>query len=218
MPSLRQLLTDHPTLLLIDSSSARVQTGLWTKGDLASVRWQISDTEASTGVFDCVERLLKENCLTIAEVGAFVFCEGPGSVLGIRTASVALRSWNVVNPQAKIYSYQSLDTVARFLNHPELSIIADARRDTWHVAQLQKTLRRVPSAELAGELVMPAHFRHWTPLPAGVTTTDYDLPAMLTALADADLFSATDAPDAFSHEEPSYVTWSPQIHQAPRAL
>ena len=35
------------------------------------------------------------------------------------------------------------------------------------------------------------------------------------AFIDADLFRATDAPDAFLHEEPSYATWTPQIHRAP---
>ena len=32
---------------------------------------------------------------------------------------------------------------------------------------------------------------------------------------DLDLFRPTDAPDAFLHEEPSYATWTPQIHRAP---
>ncbi len=214
MPSLRQLLADHPTLLLIDSASARVQAGLWTPGDAAPI-WQHSDTEAGTGIFACVEALLKQAGRRIAEVDAFVFCEGPGSVLGIRTAAVALRTWRVMNPSAATYSYQSLDLVARSLGRPELSVIADARRDTWHVAQLGQALRRVPSAELAGECVMPAHFRHWTPLPPALGSTHYDVATLLGALPDADVFRAVTEPDAFSHEEPSYVTWTPQIHQAP---
>ncbi len=213
MSSLRQLLAAHPTLLLIDSTSTRIQVGLWTAG-AASV-WQHSDTEAGSGVFACVEALLAQAGRRIAEVDAFVFCEGPGSVLGIRTAAVALRTWQVINPNAATYTYQSLDLVARDLGRPELSVIADARRDTWHVAQLGQTLRRVPSAELAGELVMPEFFRHWTPLPAGMGSTRYDVAALLENLPDADLFRAVTEPDAFSHEEPSYVTWTPQIHQAP---
>ncbi len=221
MSSLRQLLAEHPTLLLIDSASARVQVGLWTKGDALPPRWRASDTEAGTGVFACVEALLNENGLCIADVNAFVFCEGPGSVLGIRTAAVALRAWRVISSAAvtATYSYQSLELVARSLNRPEVNVIADARRDTWHVVQVGAPLKRVPSAELSGELVMPEHFRHWTPLPAGLTTTSYDLATLLPALPDADLFRAVTEPDAFMHEDPSYVTWTPQVHQAPpRAL
>ena len=73
----------------------------------------------------------------------------------------------------------------------------------------------MPTAELAGELVMPEGFRHWTPLPAGVTSTPYVLADLLPRVADADLFRPTAAPDAFLHEEPAYATWTPQIHRAP---
>jgi tRNA threonylcarbamoyladenosine biosynthesis protein TsaB len=217
MPSIRQLLAEHPVLLLIDTASARVQVGLWTAGETQPPRWVVSETEASTGLFDCVDAVLREAGLRIADIGTFVFCEGPGSVLGIRTAAVALRAWCVIQPKAVVYSFQSLDLVARGLNRPEVNVIADARRDSWHVMQLGQSLRRVPPSELCGEFVMPAHFRHWSALPAGIGTTGYDVAELLTALPDADLFRASNEPDAFSHEEPSYVTWTPQIHQAPRA-
>lgn len=217
MPSLRQLLAEHPVLLLIDTASARVQVGLWTAGEAQPPRWLVSDTEASTGLFACVDSVLRESGLRIADVGTFVFCEGPGSVLGIRTAAVALRAWRVIQPKAFTCGFQSLDLITRALNRPEVSVIADARRDTWHVARLGSPLRRMTAAELSGELVMPEHFRHWTALPSGVGTTGYDVAALLAALPDADVFHTAAEPDAFMHEDPSYVTWTPQIHQAPRA-
>ena len=67
----------------------------------------------------------------------------------------------------------------------------------------------------AGELVTPENFRHWTPLPAEVRRVPYSLEALLPRVAGEDLFLPTEAPDAFLHEEPSYVTWTPQIHRAP---
>jgi tRNA threonylcarbamoyladenosine biosynthesis protein TsaB len=213
MPNLRHLLAEHPTLLLIDACSTRVQVGLWHQG---SVSWQIEEAEAGTAVFACTEKLLAERNLTIADLNAYVFCEGPGAVLGIRTSAVALRTWRVLNP-APTYAYQSLTLAATALARPEVHVIADARRDCWHVQQLGKPLRRVPTSELTGECVMPEGFRHWTPLPANLGRTTYDLPALLAwpALFDADLFHASAEPDAFMHEEPSYVTWTPQVHQAP---
>ena len=59
-------------------------------------------------------------------------------------------------------------------------------------------------------------------------TSDFDRPVgffrphALTVLEfprvlDVDLFHETRAPDAFLHEEPSYVTWTPKIHRAPGA-
>ena len=211
MPSLRQLLAAHAPLLLIDASSARVQVGLWT-GATAEPRWQAQDAEAGMGVFAGVETLLTGAGLRIADLKAYVFCEGPGSVLGIRTSAVALRVWRVLNP-APAFSFQSLGLVAAALGDQAARVIADARRDSWHVAQLGAPLRRVPTAELAGDLVMPEHFRSWTPLPANLHRTPYDLAALLPAVADVDLFQPTDAPDAFLHEEPAYATWTPQVHQ-----
>lgn len=213
MPSLRHLLAEHPTLLLIDSASARVQVGLWHQG---RVSWRTTEAEASAGVFACTENLLAERRLAVSDLDTYVFCEGPGSVLGIRTAAVALRTWRVLNP-APAYAYQSLAVAAHALARPGVNVIADARRDSWHILRLGETLRRVPTAELNGECVMPEGFRHWTPLPPALGRTTYDLAEIFARpeLLDADLFHASQEPDAFMHEEPSYVTWTPRVHQAP---
>lgn len=135
-------------------------------------------------------------------------------MLGIRTAAMAIRTWNVLSLRP-VFAYQSLAVVAHALGNPEVSVIADARRESWHTFRRGGKLRRVPAAGLEGELVTPDTFRHWSALPAGVVRVPYALPELLAKIADADLFRATDEPDAFLHEEPSYVTWTPQIHRAP---
>ena len=208
MPGLRQLLAAHAPLLLLDAASARVQVGgLRTDG---SAEWRTSDEEAGVGIFQCLEKLsLREE-----DAGALVFCDGPGSVLGIRTVAMAIRTWCVLKPRP-VFAFSSLSVVAHALGRADVSVIADARRDAWHCYQIGGELRRVPAADLSGELVMPEHFRHWSPLPAGVSRVPYSLEEILPKVADVDLFRATDAPDAFLHEEPSYVTWTPQIHRAP---
>jgi tRNA threonylcarbamoyladenosine biosynthesis protein TsaB len=207
MPSLRQLRAHYASLLLIDAASSVVQVGLLTT-DVD--RWETSNEEAGVGVFQGIERL----GVDVSSVAAFVFCEGPGSLLGIRTAAMALRTWNVIALRP-VFSFQSLAVVAQALGDPELTVIADARRESWHAFRLGEKLQRVPAAELTGQLATPAHFRNWSALPAGVEITPYSLRELLPKIAGADLFRATEAPDAFLHEEPSYVTWTPQIHRAP---
>jgi tRNA threonylcarbamoyladenosine biosynthesis protein TsaB len=96
-----------------------------------------------------------------------------------------------------------------------VGVIADARRESWHHYQIGHGLRRLPAAELSGELVMPRHFRHWSTLPPGVQEVPYSLAELLPKIWDANVLRATDAPDAFLHEEPSYVKWTPQVHRAP---
>ena len=208
MPTLRQLLAAHAPVLLIDAASSRVQVGLLAADGTGD--WATSTEEAGVGVFQCLEQLE----VYPGDVGAFIFCDGPGSVLGTRTVAMALRTWSMLTPRP-MFAYHSLAVVAHALGRPGVQIIADARRDAWHCLTVGETLRRVPTAALSGELMMPEGFRHWTPLPAGVTLTPYSLAALLPQIMDEDLFRATEAPDAFLHEEPSYVTWTPQIHRAP---
>jgi tRNA threonylcarbamoyladenosine biosynthesis protein TsaB len=210
MPSLCQLLDAHHPLLLLDAASARTQIGWFPSRDPAAATWATSDEESGIGVFRCIEQL----GLHLGAARAFVFCEGPGSVLGIRTTAMAVRTWNVLVARP-VFSFCSLAVVAHALGRDDLGVIADARRERWHHFQLGRQLRRAAAADLSGELVTPDHFRHWSPMPAGVTRTSYDLARLLPNIAQANLFQSTHAPDAFLHEEPSYATWAPHIHRAP---
>jgi tRNA threonylcarbamoyladenosine biosynthesis protein TsaB len=207
MPSLNQIRAHFPALV-IDAASAEIQVG-WLRADTPPV-WHTTREEAGTGVFAGVAQLGVDP----GAAGCFVFCDGPGSVLGIRTAAMALRTWHVLRPRP-VFAYSSLALVAHAAGRAETGYIADARRDSWHHYELGRGLRRVPTADLAGPLAMPENFRSWTPLPAGLASVPYRVADLLAQTADADLLRATDAPDAFLHEEPSYVTWTPQIHRAP---
>lgn len=208
MPSLTQLLAAGAPMLLLDAASGQVQVGLL--GVAGGDRWASSIDEAGTAIFRCLERLQFDP----ADVRTFVFCDGPGSILGIRSTAMAVRTWNVLQSRP-VYRYCGLELVAQALRQPGLQVIADARRETWHRFTLGGRLERVATADLAGPLVMPEGFRHWSVLPPNVSTTPYNLPSLLAAAGDADIFTSTDAPDAFLHEEPSYKTWTPQIHRAP---
>lgn len=205
----RQLAPHFPALV-IDAASACVQVGVLRADGTAA--WHADTAESGVAVFRGVERLGVDPLA----VAAFVFCDGPGSVLGIRTAAMALRTWHVLKPRP-LFAYCSLAVVAHALGRPELGVIADARRETWHHYQLGHGLRRLPTAGLTGELVLPEPFRHWSALPAGarLTQVPYVLADLLPKVWDVDLLRETDAPDAFLHEEPQYAKWTPQVHQAP---
>ncbi|HEX2853587.1 MAG TPA: peptidase M22 [Opitutaceae bacterium] len=204
---MRQLLAKHSPLLFIDAASARVQVGWVTE---KSSRWETSEEESGIGVFRGVEALGVDP----AGIGAFVFCEGPGSILGIRTVAMALRTWTLLQPKP-VFSYQSLALVAHGTGETGLRVIADARRDSWHVFQAGGKLQRIATADLPGNLAMPEPFRAWTPVPANTRRIPYSLADLLPRVAEVDLFAPATAPDAFLHEEPNYVTWTPQVHRAP---
>ena len=210
MPSLNQILREHSPVLLLDAASAKTQVALLGAGEPA--RWAARTEEAGVALFACLDDLGAD----IGSVRAFAFCEGPGSILGVRTAAIAIRAWIALEPRPA-FAYLSLAVVARAAGRPGVRAIADARRGLWHHYAEGGPLGRAPAAELSGELVMPEGFRHWEAPPPGAAPASYDLAALfaLPSIAGADLFRATEAPDAFLHEEPSYAKWTPQIHRAP---
>lgn len=194
--------------VLVDCASSVIQVAVLDP--TGAHRWARSETEAGLGLFACVEEL----ALDPAEVNAWVLCTGPGSILGIRTAAMALRTWLMLHP-VPVHAYFSLALVAHAQPAPALPVIADARRETWHVFTQDHGLRRVSSVDVPSPCVMPRGFRHWSALPAGTTTTSYDLQELLPRVWNVPLLSPCPEPDAFLHEEPSYVTWTPQVHRAP---
>ncbi len=222
------MLAKHAPLLLIDSASSVIFTGVWRTADETAAVWERCEEEAGTGVFRGVERALAKAGITFAEVRSFAFCEGPGSVLGIRTAAAAIRIWRTLNP-VPIFAYSGLTLVTNALARPGLALIVDARRDSWHVARAGQPLIRMTSAQAAnlanaggggggegrGTLALPEGFRHWTPAPEGAERIAYDLPTALTATANTPHFRPTTEPEAFLYDVPNYALWTPKVHQAP---
>jgi tRNA threonylcarbamoyladenosine biosynthesis protein TsaB len=209
MPSLSQILSEHAPLLLVDAASERIQVGVL--GASGGPRWASAREEAGVGIFSCLDELGAD----IGAIASFAFCEGPGSILGIRSSAMALRAWKAVRMRPS-YGYYSLALLAQSLGRDAVSVVADARRGLWHRLRKGGPLERLPAAELSGELVTPEGFRHWDPLPPGTATLPYDLRDLLSlpGMAAADLFREAPEPDAFLHQEPAYAKWSPQIHRA----
>ncbi|MCX6936425.1 MAG: peptidase M22 [Verrucomicrobia bacterium] len=222
MPSLRQLLDRHPNLLVVDSSSTRVEAAVWKCGSLTPAQVVHCDGESSAALPKVTAQALAAVALTVRALDAVAFCAGPGSVLGIRLAAASLRAWRAINPSLALFSYQSLPLLAAA--HPAHAIVADARRDSWHLVrpgapgQIQRlaTAELIPLARIS-PLGTPATFRRWSSLPPDLTLLPltYSAAALVCTAPDTLFFTPTPEPEAFLADTPSYVTWTPQIHQAP---
>lgn len=226
MATLAQLLASHGCILVLDAASTTVQVGLLRTG--APAVWHTSPDEASKALFACSDACLREVGLKLDDVRAFVFCEGPGSMLGVRTVAMAIRTWQATLSRPA-YRYQSLVLLAHELKRTgtpaPFSVIADARRDTWHnvvvtAAGQISPLRRTAAAELAASadtLFQPTAFRAWAPSPRATQDCAYHVAQLFAAHDEETLFTATDAPDAFQYEAPEYKKWSAQVHSAATA-
>lgn len=225
MSSLRQLLARHPALLVIDTCAPRAEAALWLAGhdSFAPVALAAVDGEASAALPKALEQLFAQpgaGGRTLRDCAAAAFCDGPGSVLGVRLAAATVRTWRAVRPELALYSFHSLPLLA--VAHPGLTVVADARRDSWHVARSSSPHApvRMPSAELAslGPLGTPEGFRRWSALPPGIEPRPlpWSAATLLAGAPDEMFFQAAPEPEAFLHEQPSYVAWTPRVHQAPR--
>lgn len=223
MASLAQLLVHHGSILLLDAASTQVQVGLLRSG--RPPVWRNGGSEAGTEIFRLTAAVLADAGCALADVAAFAFCSGPGSMLGVRTVAMTLRTWQSVQPRPA-YAYLSLTLlaheIARTTTARPCAVIADARRDTWHAVTIDTdgqigALTRAPQAELAAQghiLFQPASFRAWATAPRSSLDIAYAVESLLAQHADADLFSPAPAPDAFQHEAPEYKKWSAQVHSA----
>lgn len=221
MATLAQLIATHGCILALDAASTTVQVGLLRAN--AAPLWHSSAEESGQSLFTCTDACLRTAGLAMHDVQAFVFCEGPGSMLGVRTVAMAIRTWQSEIPRPA-YRYQSLALAAHFASTQKLArrfaVIADARRETWHCQIVEidgrmSALQRLPLADLPKlELLTPENFRVWSALPASVSTCSYDLQKLFLAASDGDYFQPTDTPDAFQHEAPDYKKWSAHTHSA----
>ncbi len=226
MATLSQLLAQHRCILVVDAASTRVQVGLLRAGEPA--RWASSADESGKAVFALTADLLRAANLDLNAVAAFAYDVGPGSMLGVRTVAMALRTWLVLSPRP-VFGYFSLQALAQQLAGagaaPPFAVIADARRDTWHFATVPSPTgpsapRRATAAEVAafaGDVYLPTAFRAFSAAPRATSDCPFDLETIFAALPDADLFAPIDAPDAFQHEAPEYKKWTAEVHSAERA-
>jgi len=212
MFSLSQILADHGSLLVLDGSG--IAQASWfgsSRGPGHSVR--IAE-EAGIGIFKAVAAV----CPRPGQAGAFAFCEAPGSVLGIRIAAAAIRSWTALRFRP-VYSYHALQLAAAADASPR-TYLADARRGAWHCLIPGQAVRIVATEDLgiarAGmPFVTLEGYRHWEPLPPETMVQPYDIGALLSASPTADLFSICNSPDAALVARPSYAQWTPHIHRRP---
>jgi tRNA threonylcarbamoyladenosine biosynthesis protein TsaB len=205
-------------VLFLDAASPVVGVGVQANDESPSIRWREVRGEAGVDLFRAAEALLRETKLAIADLRSAVFCEGPGSLLGVRLVAMALRTWNAL-PRAtplRVFGYRSLALVAARLiangEHAPFHVISDARRATWNlltVAEDQSIgeIQRWPAGETLPEtraVFHPREFPHWQPLPAHAQAVPYPLTALPELARSFPLLRAVDQPDAFLTGLPEY--------------
>jgi tRNA threonylcarbamoyladenosine biosynthesis protein TsaB len=224
--ALESVVARHGSALVLDASCARVQAGLVGTG--REPAWIATNDEAGVGLFRAAAALLSAAGLKPQEVGAYVLCDGPGSQLGIRTAAMAIRTWQALRTaSAPIYTYRSLRLAGHGLVDARtavpFAVVCDARRESWHVVRVTARdaigeVERVPSGELAAigvPLFQPDGFRSWNEPPVLVASCDYICGALFAKLGATELLELAEDAEPWNPAPPEYKKWSGDRHRAP---
>lgn len=224
---LTTMLQTHQRYLLLDASSPQIQAGLWYDGRwtaFASARDHALESLFATAGEVCATA----DCLP-QSVHGYLFCEGPGSVLGIRLAAMAIRTWRALNPEAVCLAYQSLHAAGQLIKSaslkrpPHLCLIAESRQRRWNVLDWRQgdplpEYHEIDAAdwkipEKTAGWYLPQRQNRLAP-PPHFSRCDYDLSGVRADFWDAPgLLRAVNNPDACCAAPDNYIPWTAERHR-----
>jgi tRNA threonylcarbamoyladenosine biosynthesis protein TsaB len=215
-------------LLFLDTSGLSTRAAVWQNSRWLAFR--ADPAPALESLFISARAVLAEASLTLPQIGGFLYVAGPGSILGLRLAAMAIRAWQTdaassANSSAlPVFSCNSLHLAAALAlaggAQPPFSVSTDARAGRWHLlavttadlsALAQTSPREIESAELAQ---LPGPLFHLParrvapnlPRPSSLLTTSLrDHPEILTL---PNLFSTASTATPFAGAAPEYRKWN----------
>lgn len=223
MPETSCVLFERPSLV-IDCSSHSVFVGLLG----ANREWLSQYTCKSSpleGLFPSVKEVLRSGQCPISEVRNFVYCEGPGSVLGLRLCSMAIQTWgHLFSPTVAYFSYNSLELMAALviLDNPDINhglLISDWKKDRWNSilvreGQAEKVLSiddKTVNDWREGPLFYLPQRKGWQKIPEHAVTLDYAAHRLPIAMQ---LIKETKKIELYAANMNVFQKWVPQRHRA----
>ena len=220
------MLTVNKASLVIDGSGSSVFAGLLD----AENQWLAKVSRDGTPLeelFSVVKLALTESGLSLTDIGSYIYCEGPGSVLGLRLCAMAIETWTRIYPQStQYYKYNSLQLSAYALLHakPDLQdalIVADWKKGAWNALYMRG--RDVGAAEVIDDASLSdwedliyhlPQRKGWQSPPEKVQTLRYD-PSILDTISDASgLIQMTDRIELYNSGINTFQKWTPNRHRA----
>lgn len=128
-------LSTGPTLVL-DCSTTRTQLGLLEHGDWLA--FMETEGEALESIFCGLSELLRQSQRQLRDLSGVAIGIGPGSILGLRLALMALQTWRKL-PELQhwlCYEFYGLHLQAQLLatqGHQDFHLISDFRGSSWHL-------------------------------------------------------------------------------------
>ncbi len=216
-------------MLVIDTASRRICVALIVKPG-TDVATSFSDEEASLSLFPTIKILLQGQAIKLSQLRSIAFCEGPGSILGIRTAIMGIRVWAATRQidDCNFFSFNSLQVGSKLVkNSPspptDYLVVTDARRQSWNclngsnentseVALIENTaLEQAPQVTYSFN-----EFPNWTRTQANIIRLSYRPESIFQNSAFPDLLRSNPTADPLNTRTLEFAKWIPQARTADR--
>ena len=196
--------------LLLDASSAKVQVGIPSAN--AWLALHCSEEPALISIFEGFQRCLEEVDRRADEIDAIIFCEGPGSTLGLRAALTLTKTLqSQVSPPPAIFVYNALHTANLLCENPDKPILADYRQGQWYLRESSGEIRVIEDAEalkIAGTCQGLRQRKSWKKLPSIGPAVDYDLSRLNGLESLAPILHPIEQPALFDLRPATFRKWT----------
>ncbi len=187
------------------------------------------EEEALVGLFRASERVLSEAGLRLADIDAVLLCRGPGSLLGLRLAAMALVGWQSLPAwqNKPVWSYLSLEaawwSLEENVRRQEPVLCCDYREGKWITLESSNgSYQRewhLRSRDELEALTVPLYrisqrFRE-QPAPAKAIPLTYDLRSLPSCLPHLSLHTCLPGRvlEIYEPDPTTYRTWWPDRHR-----
>ncbi|HVU39275.1 MAG TPA: hypothetical protein VHC95_13150 [Opitutales bacterium] len=212
--------------LLLDASGVTARTGVWQNSRWLG--WQEGEAPALESLFAGTRAALAAAQTPWQELGGYLYVDGPGSVLGLRLAAMAIRAWqtdDAARSQGEarpVYSAGSLPLAAALAlaagEKPPFTLFTDAKQGFWQILEITTAdpekycataPREILEADLpAGTLFhLPAR-KAWHRAPERARTLPASLRDHPEILALPHLFRKVKTPTPYAVRAPEYKKWA----------
>lgn len=213
-------------ILIIDTASPTTMVGLGVSKE--DWHWLHSNLESGVALFQLVARLTREQATPLKAVRTVAYCDGPGSMLGIRTTAMAIRTWvaSLTLDPVALASYSSLALAAAGIRAKRVdgafAVAIDARRQSWYgltdspEGHGPAEIKRIPSpsADTLGDRVyLPEGFPVWNDRPADWLDCAYQPRLLESPTLQRRLFRPIEQPEAFQLDPPIFQKWTPAVNR-----
>ena len=221
---LRYLVTMNKLTLVIDGSSSSTFVGL--QG--VDGKWLIQSSQKLApleGLFSMIEAMFDSTEYELTDIRSFVYCKGPGSVLGLRLCSMAIQTWgHLSKPVVQFFHYNSLELTAALLALDEAEmdsalLISDWKKDVWHAIEIRtgqmKTITTIDDQAVRtwnkGPLFYLPQRKGWQTIPTDAITVEYSPHRLIEV---THLLKETKNIELYASNINRFQKWVPQYHRA----